>query len=64
MVTSVKFPEPPPPCPDGGHLLHPHVHPWHLIEFAKRQCPGRFWCVKCVRWLDGPKCKPVPAKAA
>jgi hypothetical protein len=63
-VTPLKLPEPLSPCPDGGHVLHPHVHLWHLPGYDRRRCLGRFWCVRCKRWLTGEKCKPVPAKAA
>ena len=59
-MSPVKLPELPPQCPDGEHDFHPHAHLRHLPGYDRRQCPGRFWCMRCKRWLDGEKCRLVP----
>ena len=62
---TLNLPELPPRCADGEHVLHEHDH--SLVPPGRHpqdRCSGRFWCVRCKRWLDGAKCKPAPARAA
>jgi hypothetical protein len=62
-MTPLKLPVLP-PCPDGGHALHPHAHLWHLPGYERRECQGWFWCARCKRWVEGEQCKRSRAKAA
>lgn len=50
MMTPVKLPALP-PCPDGGHVLHPHAHLWHLPGYEKRETLGE---PAHDRWLWSP----------
>ena len=64
-MAPVKLPDPPPPCPDGGHSFHPHDHSWHPPGKHKDdRCSGSFWCTRCKRWFGGDKCRLVPAGKA
>ena len=58
--------KPPDPCRDGGeHELHPHDHSHIPDEYRfPQRCSGRLWCGRCGQWLDGAKCKLVPAAKA
>jgi hypothetical protein len=61
----VKLPKLPPECPDGTHSFYPHDHALILpLRNPKDRCSGRFWCTRCNRWFDGPRCRLAPTGKA
>ena len=46
-----------------GHQIHPHAHTRYEdgAEIHVKPCNGRFWCLTCRAWHDGPRCKDAPA---
>jgi hypothetical protein len=42
----------------AGHYIHPHSHVWlarHGVPVLK-PCTGRWFCMNCRQYFDGPRC--------